>query len=67
MKKHIKYHDKEDLFESENEREKESNTTCDCGHSLFFVNYIKSPHAGNYIKLTCALCETKEVLHDDFA
>lgn len=70
MKKRFNYHHSNhihDLFDSRKERAKKTNVTCRCGENKLFINYIDAPYCGNYIKITCPLCGTKEVFHDDYA
>jgi len=38
-----------------------------CMSEEFFVNYLKAPFCGCYLKLTCAFCGSDKVVFDDYA
>ena len=40
--------------------------TCKCGCSKMFINFIRYPFCGAYIKATCSACGVTSLLMDDF-
>ena len=49
------------------EKTEKCTVECECGNTLFFVNWIEYPYTGGYCKLTCNKCGNIHILIDDYA